>query len=77
MRDRGKVRGDGDRRAGALPRLKVMIPGPRQSRSLKWEKIENSKTREHPTSQRKTLKVLEGVHMPALLPAEEHPSPHL
>lgn len=38
MRNRGKVRGDGDRRAGALPRLEVMIPGPRQSRSLKWEK---------------------------------------
>lgn len=69
MRNRGKVRGDGDRRAAALPRLEVMIPGPRQSRSLKWEKIENSKTRVHPTSQRKTLKVLEGVHMPALLPA--------
>lgn len=60
MRERGKVRGDGDRRAGALPRLGVMIPGPRHSRSLKCEKIENSKTREHPTSQKKTLKVSEG-----------------
>lgn len=38
MRDGGKVRGDGDRGAGVLSRLEVMIPGPRQLRSLKWGK---------------------------------------
>lgn len=79
VRDGGKVRGDGDRGAGVLSRLEVMIPGPRQLRSLKWEKkkIEISKTREHPTSQRKALSVLQGGSHPSSASSLEHPLPHL